>query len=67
MEVQPIYSFLFWSSERATLNRCNLQKSLVKLNEAVSDSGCQQFTYVGVAAEVITAELSWFTDTGGVA
>jgi hypothetical protein len=67
MEVQPIYSFLFWSSERATLNRNKLQKTLEQLNAAVSHSECQQFTYGEVAAEVITAELSWFSDAGGVA
>jgi len=67
MEVQPIYSFLFWSSERAALNRGKLQKSLQKLNEAISRSECQQFTYGEVAAEVITAELSWFNEVGGTA
>ena len=67
MEVQPIYSFLFWSSQRAALNRSKLQNSLGKLKEAVSQLECQQFTYGEVAAEVITAELSWFNDVGGAA
>ena len=64
MAVNPSYSCLFWSRERTSLNKAKLQKHLSKLNEAILDTECQEFSYNEVGREVKTGPLGWFK--GGI-